>query len=130
MGDPVLFRDSKKEWKHGTALIKFGKTLYLKFGNWQRRVPIDTVMPDPTGDEKIEESFVEDRFKEEEVPVVEFEKDLEKSALIEKFDSLLEQLKQERITNENLSNNKTQIQHKKENLLNENKTRFETIKEI
>ena len=35
MGDPVLFRDTKKkEWKHGTALVRFGKTLYLKFGNW------------------------------------------------------------------------------------------------
>ena len=35
LGDPVLFRDAKrKEWKHGTALIRLGKTLYLKFGNF------------------------------------------------------------------------------------------------
>ena len=27
MGDLVIFRDSKrKEWKHGTALVRFGKT--------------------------------------------------------------------------------------------------------
>ena len=59
MGDPVLFRDTKKkEWKHGTALVRFGKTLYLKFGNWLRKVPIDTVLPDPIGAEKVEESLV------------------------------------------------------------------------
>ena len=34
MGDPVLFRDDvKKKWKQGTALIRFGKTLYLRYGN-------------------------------------------------------------------------------------------------
>ena len=84
MGDPVIFRDSKrKEWKHGTALVRFGKTLYLKFGNGLRRVPIDTVFPDPIGAEKAEQIFAEpadedeERFEEEEVPVVELEKDLE-----------------------------------------------------
>ena len=98
MGEPVIFRDSKrKEWKHGTALVRYGKTLYLKFGNWLRRVPIDTVRPDPIGAEKVEESFIEpnepeseeeERFKEEEVPIVELTKDLdsasEKIALLEK----------------------------------------------
>ena len=60
MGDPVTFRDAKrKEWKHGTALVKFGKTLYLKFGNWLRRVPIDTVMPDVKGAEMMEDGFIE-----------------------------------------------------------------------
>ena len=47
MGDPVLFRDPKKnEWKPGVALIRFGKTLYLKYGNWLRRVPVDMLIPD------------------------------------------------------------------------------------
>ena len=105
MGDPVIFRDTKKkEWKHGTALVRFGKTLYLKLGNWLRRVPIDTVMPDPIGAEKIEESFIEpnelkeeERFAEEEVPIVELTKDLEsaseRNALLEKVKSLEEELK-------------------------------------
>ena len=31
MGDPVFFRDSKQnEWKQGTALVRYGKTLYLR----------------------------------------------------------------------------------------------------
>ena len=86
MGDPVLFRDAKrKEWKHGTALVRFGKTLYLKFGNWLRRVPIDTVIPDADGVQKVEESYIEpsedkndeeERFKEEEMPIEELAKDL------------------------------------------------------
>ena len=60
MGDPVLFRDAKKkEWKKGTALVRFGKTLYLKFGNWFRRVQVDTVIPDVDEAEKMEEGFVE-----------------------------------------------------------------------
>ena len=38
IGDPVFFfDDKKKEWKKGTALVRLGKTLYLKFGNFLRR---------------------------------------------------------------------------------------------
>ena len=34
LGDPVFFYDDKKkEWKKATALIRLGKTLYLRFGN-------------------------------------------------------------------------------------------------
>ena len=86
MGDPVLFRDDKrKEWKRGTALVKYGKTLYLKYGNFLRRVPVDTVIHDIIGEEAKEEQFIEpleeqenaDRFLREETPVVEMEKDLE-----------------------------------------------------
>ena len=115
MGDPVIFRDSKKkEWKHGTALVKFGKTLYLKFGNWLRRVPIDTVMPDPMGAEKVEESFIEpadeeeERFKEEEVPVIDLEKDLEvaieQNTLLDKVKALEEELEKEKMQNAKPSN--------------------------
>ena len=104
MGDPVLFRDSqRKEWKQGTALIRFGKTLYLKFGNWIRRVPIDTVIPDEIGMEREEEGFIdpdenenEERFKKEESPVEELEKDLETAinlkTLQEKVNMLEEKL--------------------------------------
>ena len=60
MGDPVLFRDDqRKEWKRGTSLIRYGKTLYLKYGNFLRRVPIDTVIPDIIGEEAKEEEFVD-----------------------------------------------------------------------
>ena len=118
MGEPVIFRDSKrKEWKHGTALVRYGKTLYLKFGNWLRRVPIDTVMPDPIGAEKLEESFIEpdesepddeERFKEEEVPIAEVTKDLDsvskRNALLEKVKTLEEELKQEKLAREMLAN--------------------------
>ena len=47
-------------------------------------------MPGPIGAEKVEETFVmpsdedEERFKEEEVALVELEKDLEMSALMER----------------------------------------------
>ena len=85
MGDPVFFRDSKKkQWKQGTALVRFGKTLYLKYGNWLRRVPIDTVIPDSVEAEHVEDGFVEpvqeaeeDRFEKEDVPVEELTEDLE-----------------------------------------------------
>ena len=73
MGDPVFFRDEKqKEWKQGTALIKFGKTLYLRYGNWLRRVPIDTFIHDPGGNFKEDEGQLDPLDDEEE----RFEKDL------------------------------------------------------
>ena len=117
MGDPVIFRDTnRKEWKHGTALVRYGKTLYLKFGNWLRRVPIDTVRPDPIGAEKVEESFIEpnepdeERFAKEDVPIVDLEQDLvsanERNALLDKVKTLQEELKEEKQNNELLVNEK------------------------
>ena len=48
IGDPIFFYDDKKkEWKQGTALVRLGKTLYLKFGNFLRRVSVDKCRPDP-----------------------------------------------------------------------------------
>ena len=42
IGDPIFFFDSKrKEWKRGTALVRLGKTLYLRYGNFLRRVAIE-----------------------------------------------------------------------------------------
>ena len=59
MGDPVLFRDlKKKEWKQGVALVNLGKTLYLKYGNWLRRVPIDQPVEDLSKDlEAVQENL-------------------------------------------------------------------------
>ena len=80
----MLFRDQKKrEWKQGTALVRYGKTLYLKYGNFLRRVPIDLVIPDSRGAEKVEESFVEPldqeelRFLSQETPIDAMVKDIE-----------------------------------------------------
>ena len=45
MGDPIFFYDDKKKkWNKGTALIKLGKTIYLRYGNFLRRVPVDKVI--------------------------------------------------------------------------------------
>ena len=86
MGDPVFFYDEKKkEWKKATALIRLGKTLYLRFGNFLRRVPIDKVRPDLNGEIRREEGYLEPedeeeaetaKFSEEETPVKEMAEDL------------------------------------------------------
>ena len=86
MGDPVFFYDMKrKEWKKGTASIRLGKTLYLRFSNFLRRVPVDKVRPDYNGEVSLEEGYAEHgddddidehRFTEEETPVKEMASDL------------------------------------------------------
>jgi hypothetical protein len=77
LGDSVFFYDDKKkEWKKGTALIRLGKTLYLRFGNFLRRVAIEKVRPDINGEIRKEEGYCEPddeeetaKFTEEETPV-------------------------------------------------------------
>jgi hypothetical protein len=84
LGDPVFFYDDKKkEWKKATALIRLGKTLYLRFGNFLRRVAIDKVRPDVHGEVRKQEGYLEPeeedetaKFTEEETPVVEMAEDL------------------------------------------------------
>ena len=83
MGDPVFFRDSKKnEWKPGTALVRYGKTLYLRYGNWLRRVPVDTVIPDPDGASREEEGFLDPEdmeqstSEEKDTPIEELHEDI------------------------------------------------------
>ena len=82
MGDPVFFYDTKrKEWKRGTALVRLGKTLYLRFGNFLRRVPVEKVRPDYDGEVVQEEGYAENddeeiKFTEEETPVQEMATDL------------------------------------------------------
>ena len=75
IGDPIFFYDQKKkQWKKGTALIQFGKTVYLKFRNYLRRVEVENMRPDNHGEEIIEDGYVEPdqdigSFAEVETPV-------------------------------------------------------------
>ena len=67
------------------ALIRLGKTIYLRFGNFLRRVAIEKVRPDVNGEIDLEESYVDqenedsddERFQEEETPVVDMTLDLD-----------------------------------------------------
>ena len=123
IGDPVFFYDQKKKhWKKATALIRLGKTVYLKFGNYLRRVAVDNVRPDRHGEEVIEEGYVEpdpdnERFAEVETPVKEMERDLE---LAEKNRKLTEKVKE--LTNDVNEKQEMLERHEKEkqkNVLNE-----------
>ena len=95
MGDPVFFYDGKKkEWKKGTALVRLGKTVYLRFGNFLRRVPVDNVRPDYDGEVDVEEGYIEpddedNRFAEEETSVQEMAKDLDLAEQNKKLKELL-----------------------------------------
>ena len=78
-------------------MIRIGKTLYLRFGNFLRRVAIDKVRPDPNGEIKKEEGYVEQeietntaKFTEEETPVEELAEDL---AVAERNTNLENQVK-------------------------------------
>ena len=77
VGDLVYFFDDKrKHWKRGTVIAALGKTVYLKFGNFLRRVPLDKCRPDINGEEAKEETYLEPpeeddekRFKQLKTPV-------------------------------------------------------------
>ena len=95
LGDPVFFYDDKKKhWKRGTALIRLGKTMYLRFGNFLRRVAIEMVRPDvhSEGERDDDGHEVEDenetaKFTEEETPVEEMAEDLEQAELIKDLET-------------------------------------------
>lgn len=75
-------------------MIRLGKTLYLRFGNFLRRVPIEKVRPDYHGEVSVEEGYAEpnddeERFTEEETPVKNMAKNLD---LAEKNKELNKQL--------------------------------------
>ena len=45
-GDPVWFKlNSAHKWKSGTVLGKDGKVLFIRYGNFIRRVPLDHIAP-------------------------------------------------------------------------------------
>ena len=86
MGEALFFYDDKRRtWKKGTALVRLGKTIYLKYGNFLRRVAIDKVRPDATGNIEDEEACIDvedkdeeaERFLKEETPVVEMAEELD-----------------------------------------------------
>ena len=92
------------------------ETVYLKFGNYLRRVAVENVRPDARGEEVIEEGYIEpdqdsDRFAEIETPVEEMEADLDMAELVRK-------LKKE---NEELSREKNEIFEKYEKEIPEKK---------
>ena len=99
--------------KKGTALVRLGKILYVKYGNFLRRIPIERVHPDLDGEVIKEESYI-DRdeevdqdqvFREEEEPVKEMASDLEISMELNALKSKLQQLEDE---NSKLKENITQ----------------------
>ena len=46
LGDSVFFKlDSSNRWKSGTVLGQDGKLLFLRYGNFIRRVPLDHIIP-------------------------------------------------------------------------------------
>ena len=98
IGDPIFFYDDKKkEWKQGTALVRLGKTLYLKFGNFLRRVSVDKCRPDPNGELSKEESYLEpdedeERFVQEEISVTEIAPELELAARNKQLQAKVEML--------------------------------------
>ena len=101
MGDAVFFFDDKrKEWKKGTALVKLGKTVYLRYGNFLRRVAIDKVRPDPNGDVNKQERDLEPveideeakRFLDEETPVIEMAQEMDLAIKCSQLESKVQEM--------------------------------------
>ena len=123
LGDPVFFYDDKrKQWKKATALIRLGKTLYLRFGNFLRRVAIDKVRPDPNGEICREESYIDggddnetdennERFVKEETPVADLAADIGISNQNKILENKVEKLEKEI---ENLRKSKDNAENEEE----------------
>ena len=101
VGDLVYFFDDKrKHWKKGTVLAALGKTVYLKFGNFLRRVPLDKCRPDINGEEVKEETYLEPaeeddekRFNQLETPVEDMFPDLDLAAKNKQLEKEIEELR-------------------------------------
>ena len=116
MGDPIFFYDDKKkQWKRGTVLAGLGKTIYLKFGNFLRRAPLDKCRPDTHGKEALEESYLEPsdeeeaRFIAEEAPIEEIVPELDLATRNKQLENELEKLKSQ------TEHDKEGVQHFEEN---------------
>ena len=60
-------------------MVGFGKTIYLKYGNLLRSVPVERVLPDLNEEKNMEDSYLEPEdvpksFKDE-IPGIDHEKD-------------------------------------------------------
>ena len=101
VGDLVYFFDDKrKHWKKGTVLAALGKTVYLKFGNFLRRVPLDKCRPDINGEEVKEETYLEPaeeddekRFNQLESQVEDMLPDLDLAAKNKQLEKEIEELR-------------------------------------
>ena len=62
IGDSVWFKlDSSNKWKAGMVLGQQGKVLFIKYGNFIRRIPLDVVVPaDEVNDSENEQVEQED----------------------------------------------------------------------
>ena len=58
-GDSIWFKlDSAKKWKAGNVLAQDGKVLFIRYGNFLRRIPVEHVVPAEKhleDDERVEE---------------------------------------------------------------------------
>ena len=113
-------------------MIRLGKTLYLRFGNFLRRVPVDKVRPDFNGEVSVEEGYAEhdhdqDRFTEEETPVKEMAKDLELAEENIKLKKELDDLKAKK--EDEVSIDDSVLQEKKTSLLEVRKLKRKLQKE-
>ena len=89
-GDPIWFKlDKSNKWKSGTVLAQDGKVLFIRYGNFIRRIPLDRVVPaeevhedDDNDDAKEQDEendarLLDDNFENVEM-VVQKEKEIEK----------------------------------------------------
>ena len=129
LGDPVFFYDEKKkEWKRATALVRLGKTVYLRFGNFLRRVPVEKVRPDYNGEIDVEEGYIEpdeedDRFAAEETPVQEMARDLNLAEEISNLKKQLKYFQDKELKDADLEKNKTEEKEMEKEEIKEEKRR-------
>ena len=63
-GDPVWFKlDSSHKWKSGIILGQDGKILFIRYGNFIRRVPLDCTIPADEYQEETEDDIDPDDIK-------------------------------------------------------------------
>ena len=120
-GDSIWFKlDSAKKWKAGNVLAQDGKVLFIRYGNFLRRIPVEHVVPaekhleddeiveeetnDPAPDDvENHERLLDDSFENIEI-VVQKEREIESlKKSIEEKDTIIRNLEQKALTGENLN---------------------------